>query len=353
MSPQAKALIQSTESITAAQLPDPAGAVHKLYMQRHRIHWTPYNEGVVRRFWAAGTSLVGVVEQDLITRYKSRGIDDIRVILPNTELDTIAHHQLHQFNMQPAENMVHNQVDAARGSYEKLSEQLSTLVGADEYKYLRKYAGIMYFNITIFDDDAFLSPYNTTGVGNSNLTLHFNSRTAPEGYRLIEDEFIRMWDTKPSLGLLPRKGGSCSMIFTNSSDCLLLYLRDQKPDIPHPGKWDLFGGYIKEDESPEDCITRELLEEIEYNLLHPTLFRVFNMPDRLEFTYWCTVDFDISRMPLHEGQKLRWFSEDEILTLPANQVAFGFKPIAQLFLKERRSGGSQSLGLPDLPAADQ
>jgi 8-oxo-dGTP diphosphatase len=334
--PQAKTLTQSTESTASVQLPDLAGTAHELYMQGQPIHWTLYNEGVVRRYWAAGTSLAGVVEQDLITRYKSQGIDDIRIILPNTKPDTIAYHQLHQFNIQPVANLVHNQVDMARESH----DELSNLLGADEHNYLRKYAGIMYFNITIFDDDAFLSPYNTTRLGDSNLTLHFNSHANPEGYRYVEDEFLRMWDTGPSIGLLPRKGGACSMIFTNSSGSVLLYLLNQKPDIPDPNKWNLIGGHIIEDESPDDCITRELLEKIEYDLINPSLFHVFNMPDRLEFTYTCTEDFDISKMPLHEGLELRWFSEDEFLALPANQVAFGFKPVIKFVLKGRRSSDS-------------
>lgn len=335
--PQAKTLTQSTESTASVQLPDLAGTAHELYMQGQPTHWTLYNEGVVRRYWAAGTSIAGVVEQDLITRYKAQGIDDIRIILPNTKPDTIAYHQLHQFNIQPVANQVHNQVDMARESH----DELSNLLGADEHNCLRKYAGIMYSNITIFDDDAFLSPCNTTRLGDSNLTLHFNAHANPEGYRYVEDEFLRMWDTGPSIGLLPRKGGACSMIFTHSSGSVLLYLLNQKSDIPDSNKWSLISGHIIEDESPDDCITRELLEKIEYDLINPSLFHVFNMPDRLEFTYTCTEDFDISKMPLHEGLELRWFSEDEFLALPSNQVALGFKPIIQFFLKGRRSSDSK------------
>lgn len=334
--PQAKTLTQPTESTASVQLPDLAGTAHELHMQVPPTHWTLYNEGVVRRYWAAGTSLAGVVEQDLIARYRSQGIDDIRIILPNTGPDTIAYHQLHQFDIRPVANMVHNQVDMARESH----HELSNLLGANEHDYLRKYAGIMYFNITILDDDAFLSPYSTTGPGGSNLTLHFNSHANLEGYRYVEKEFLRMWDTGPSIGLIPRKGGACSMIFINSSGCVLLYLLDQKPGISDRNKWNLIGGHIDEDESPDDCIRRELLEKIEYDLLSPSLFHVFNMPNRLEFTYSCTEDFDISKMPLHEGLELCWFSEDEFLALPANQVAFGFKPVIQFFLNERRSGDS-------------
>ncbi|MBU1988692.1 MAG: NUDIX domain-containing protein, partial [Nanoarchaeota archaeon] len=43
---------------------------------------------------------------------------------------------------------------------------------------------------------------------------------------------------------------------------VLLYLRDNKPSIPHPGYWDLFGGSIEEGESPLESIKREVKEEI-------------------------------------------------------------------------------------------
>lgn len=144
-----------------------------------------------------------------------------------------------------------------------------------------------------------------------------------------------MWNAEPKLGLLTKRKQGCSMIFINSSGCVLLYLRDQKTDIPYPGQWDLLGGHIEEGELPDECIARELQEEIEYNLPQPMLFRVFDMPDRLEHTYWRKEDLDVSTTPLHEGQRLRWFSEGEILALPESQIAFGFKPVLELFFRER------------------
>jgi len=42
---------------------------------------------------------------------------------------------------------------------------------------------------------------------------------------------------------------------------VLVYLRDDKPDIPFPGFWDFYGGIIEQGESLEECIRRELKEE--------------------------------------------------------------------------------------------
>lgn len=43
---------------------------------------------------------------------------------------------------------------------------------------------------------------------------------------------------------------------------LLVIKRDDKPDIPYPGYWDLPGGGREGTESPEDCVLRETLEEV-------------------------------------------------------------------------------------------
>ncbi|QBF30386.1 NUDIX hydrolase [Thalassococcus sp. S3] len=43
---------------------------------------------------------------------------------------------------------------------------------------------------------------------------------------------------------------------------LLVILRDEKPDIPYPGYWDLPGGGREGGESPQDCALRETREEV-------------------------------------------------------------------------------------------
>ncbi len=44
-------------------------------------------------------------------------------------------------------------------------------------------------------------------------------------------------------------------------DQVLVYLRDDKPSIPFPNKWDLAGGGREGDETPEQCVMRETFEE--------------------------------------------------------------------------------------------
>src|SRR4051794_33437452 len=121
-----------------------------------------------------------------------------------------------------------------------------------------------------------------------------------------------------------KKHSGVSIIFMNSLKEVLLFLRDDKPDLPFPNRWDLLGGTVEEGETPLQGIVREIEEEIEYALVDPELFRVTEFFDRTEHTYFQQGEFDIEKTPLNEGQRLNWFSKDEILGLDPDAIAFGF-----------------------------
>ncbi len=117
------------------------------------------------------------------------------------------------------------------------------------------------------------------------------------------------------------KRSGTSIIFFNSNKQVLLFLRDDKPDLPYPNMWDLPGGHVEEGETPEACIVREMQEEIETDVTRCRPYSVYDFPDRIEHIFFMDLDADAQSIPLHEGQRLQWFSAEEI---PKLQLAYGF-----------------------------
>jgi len=120
-----------------------------------------------------------------------------------------------------------------------------------------------------------------------------------------------------------------SILFVNSHNQIILCLRDDKPTIQYPNCWDILGGNVEQDETPKQSIIREIKEELDVELdpREVKLFNVYKLPDRKEYTFWKKADLDIENIQLHEGQCLKWFSEDEVRNTPDEEIAFHFKPI--------------------------
>ncbi|MBN2414254.1 NUDIX hydrolase [bacterium] len=129
---------------------------------------------------------------------------------------------------------------------------------------------------------------------------------------------------------MKRKG--CSILFVNSSNQVLLFLRDNKPDIPYPDMWDVPGGHVEPGETPEACIIREMKEEMDLNLEGFSLLSKLEFSDRIEYTYWKEEDLDIDAIDLTEGQRLKWFSREEAARTP---LAYGFNTIVESFFSSR------------------
>jgi 8-oxo-dGTP diphosphatase len=117
------------------------------------------------------------------------------------------------------------------------------------------------------------------------------------------------------------KRSGTSIIFSNSRNEVLLLLRDDRPDIPYPNMWDLPGGHVDVGETPEECIVREMLEEIETDVTQCRHYSVYDFPDRMEYIFFMEFDTEAENIPLHEGQRLQWFSAEEV---PDLQLAYGF-----------------------------
>ena len=104
----------------------------------------------------------------------------------------------------------------------------------------------------------------------------------------------------------------------------LMQLRDQMPKIFYPGHWGVFGGAMDAGETPEQCLYRELEEELG---LSGVVFRPFTSLG-IDFRY-CGLenvmrhyfsgeidDAMLGRLRLGEGREMRVFTATEVLSMP-------------------------------------
>ena len=108
-------------------------------------------------------------------------------------------------------------------------------------------------------------------------------------------------------------------------------MRDDKPDIPFPNMWDVPGGHVEPGETPEECIVREMKEEMGLDLEGFQLFSVKTFSDRIENTYWKKANLMIRDIRLTEGQYLKWFSEQEA---KETELCYGFNEIVEEFFRK-------------------
>jgi 8-oxo-dGTP diphosphatase len=103
----------------------------------------------------------------------------------------------------------------------------------------------------------------------------------------------------------------------------LMQLRDPIPGIVHPGHWGMFGGHLDEGETPEECIWRELAEEICYTPPALSLFCEDHDVSVVRHVFYGALTVPVSTLTLQEGWDL------ELLTLSQIQAGEAYSAIAQ------------------------
>ena len=96
-----------------------------------------------------------------------------------------------------------------------------------------------------------------------------------------------------------------------------MQLRDEKPEIAHPGCWGFFGGHLEPGEPPAIAIQRELLEEIGYAPPALTLFETYSENTQadlqlLRYVFYAPLLVGVDALQLNEGCDLGLVTIEEI-----------------------------------------
>ena len=161
------------------------------YLYRSEIKWPEFDDTIRKRFWVCGTSLCGLKHRQVLERLWAKGLRDIRIILPCTRRGTEAWAQLNWYDQ--CGGLVNGQLDEALKSFTALSSSVRKLSSAKPEKYVRRYPGIMFANITIMDDSAMVAFYDALGIGENNLTMHLYRAQNSQAFDRIEQQVDDMW----------------------------------------------------------------------------------------------------------------------------------------------------------------
>ena len=96
-------------------------------------------------------------------------------------------------------------------------------------------------------------------------------------------------------------------------DRVFLQLRDDNPEIVHPGVWGFFGGHIEANETPEIALIRELKEEIGFTPARVTYFRQQESERARRHIFSVPFTAELGSLSLNEGQDWGWATPADIL----------------------------------------
>ncbi len=128
-----------------------------------------------------------------------------------------------------------------------------------------------------------------------------------------------------------------AIILENDKGEFLLALRDNKSWIPFPNHWDLIGGHVEEEETPEEAVKREYMEELGLELKEFKFYKEFECLngdafENIKFIYTGKINLPVEEITLFEGQYVRYFTKEEI---PDVKFANIIKSIVKEYITEK------------------
>lgn len=92
----------------------------------------------------------------------------------------------------------------------------------------------------------------------------------------------------------------------------LMQLRDNIPTIDAAGCWEIFGGHLEPNETPEQGIKREILEEIGYKLTDVVKFGIYSHEKLIEHVFYAPLLVKLEQLVLKEGWDMGLLSLEDI-----------------------------------------
>ena len=123
-----------------------------------------------------------------------------------------------------------------------------------------------------------------------------------------------------------------TLCYIERDQCWLMMHRVKKEEDENAGKWIGIGGHLEENESPEECIRREALEETGMNLTSLKLRGIitFILPDwGNELTFLYTAQTDTTELKECSEGVLKWIPIGNVMDLPLWEGDRIFLPLLQ------------------------
>jgi 8-oxo-dGTP diphosphatase len=108
---------------------------------------------------------------------------------------------------------------------------------------------------------------------------------------------------------------SAHVLFVNDTGEVLLRLRDDRPDLPYPGLWDLLGGAVETGEDLPEAAVREVKEEIGIDCPPLEYFGTYPA-DVQNNVFLASLSAPLESLVLTEGQRLSYVAAHEARALP-------------------------------------
>lgn len=126
--------------------------------------------------------------------------------------------------------------------------------------------------------------------------------------------------TEVAVGILIRPDGA-------------MLLSTRPPGKPYAGYWEFPGGKVEANETIEQALRRELIEELDVTIGPATVWRVteHDYPHALVRLHWCKVWQWTGKFEMREGQTMAW----QHLPLDVRPVLPGSVPVLQWLAQEQ------------------